>query len=124
MKNIILEFDKRNVCIEEIQDHVNYYRETAEKGMKLYSEGNKKEAMLILKELRNSLKLEYGYYDKAKIMNVIYKNKYYRKYKEAVDNAYVKQNKPNAYEWLHSNLYDIYDYMGYCEISINNMKES
>jgi|GEM_PF-4192736 len=41
MKNIILEFDKREISEEEIKEHINYYNTKAEEGVNLLSLGKK-----------------------------------------------------------------------------------
>lgn len=58
MDNPILEFDKRIVEKNEMIEHIMYYSSNAEKAMSLYSEGKRKEAREIFKDLRKKLKLE------------------------------------------------------------------
>ena len=118
MRNIILKFDEREVSINEMIEHINFYSVQAEEGMRLFSENNKKEAMSILRGIRRSLREEYNYYKKVSVQKYINKNKYYMTYYNGIFQAYVKQMYPNKYEWLHSNLYDIKDYISNYDMRI------
>ncbi|WP_343101008.1 hypothetical protein [Romboutsia sp. MSSM.1001216sp_RTP31141st1_G3_RTP31141_220114] len=121
MENIVLEFDKRKIEIEEILEHIDYYCNKANEALELYSCKNLKESRLIFKDLRNKLKLEYNYYKKVSISKVIRKSNVYMIYKKEIANAYVKQNRPNSNDNLSSNLYDIYSYMGYARVCISEL---
>jgi len=118
MENIILEFDKRTISKEEMLEHIEYYSTKSYEAMKLYSDGKIKEAREIFKDLRSNLKLEYKYYDKVSVRKYLYKNNYYNTYAHGIAQAYVKQIRPNSNETLHSNLYDIHDYISNYEMSI------
>ena len=118
MENIILEFDKRDVSKEEMLEHIKYYSTKSTEAMKLYSDGKKKEAREIFKDLRVKLQLEYKYYDKASVQKSLSKNYYYITYAHGITQAYVKQNNPNSNKTLFSNLYDIHDYISNYEMSI------
>lgn len=111
MKNIILEFDKRTISKDEMLEHVEYYYTKSDDAMKLHSSGKIKEAREIFKDLRSKLQLEYKYYDKVSVSKYIRKDKYYNTYAHGITQAYVKQIRPNSNETLHSNLYDIHDYV-------------
>ncbi|WP_338597005.1 hypothetical protein [Clostridium baratii] len=118
MNNNVLKFDEREISMDEMIEHIKFYSEKAEEGMKLYSDGNKKEAMSILREIRNNLKEEYNYYNKARVQEYINSNKYYMTYYNGIFQAYVKQMYPNEYKWLHSNLYDVKDYISNYDMRI------
>ncbi|WP_338630486.1 hypothetical protein [Clostridium baratii] len=111
MKDNILEFDKREISISEMIEHIKFYSEKAKKGKKLYSDGDQKGAMNILREIRKNLKEEYNYYKKTRVQEYINSNKYYIRYYNGIFQAYVKQMYPNEYKWLHSNLCDVTDYI-------------
>ena len=118
MKNIVLEFDKRNITKEEMIEHINYYATKSNEAMQLCSDGKLKEAREIFKDLRGKLQLEYKYYDKVSVRKYVHKNNYYNTDVARIRQAYVKQNRPNSNETLHSNLYDIYDYISNYEMRI------
>lgn len=107
MENIILEFDKRIISKEEMLHHLNYYSKKSEEGMKLYSDGNKKEAKIILKELMSLLKQESKYYDKTSVGKYTIQNKLYSTYTSSIREAYAKPINTNSYEMLFMNLEDI-----------------
>ncbi|UFH65069.1 hypothetical protein KQH81_00385 [Clostridium cadaveris] len=113
MKNKVLEFDKRNVRIEEIKEHVKFYIDKSNDGFKLLSDGNKKDAMEVLKEIRDIMKLENKYYNKSKLEDVILSKKEYNNYCSALRDILAHQINTNSYDNLSSNLYDIEDYMMY-----------
>lgn len=113
MKNEILEFDKRNIGIEEIKEHVKFYVDKSSEGFKLLSDGNKKDAMEILKEIRSVMKLENKYYSKSRLYEFILNNKEYNNYCSALNDILAHQTNTNSYENLLSNLYDVEDYMRY-----------
>ncbi|XZH20814.1 hypothetical protein ACSW87_04910 [Clostridium perfringens] len=120
MKNTILKFDQRIILKDEMLEHIKFYSKKANEGMELFEKGNKKEAMSILREIRSCLKEEYSYYDKVKVQKIISENKLYSTYCWGVFQAYVKQMKPNSYETLYSNLYDVEDYITNYEMYIFN----
>ncbi|MDQ0150024.1 hypothetical protein ACFO6R_08405 [Eubacterium multiforme] len=118
MKDNVLKFDEREISINEMIEHIEFYSKKAEEGMKLFSDGNKKDAMGILREIRKILKEEYSYYKKVNVQKYINSNKYYMIYYNGVFQAYVKQMYPNEYKWLHSNLYDVRDYISNYDMRI------
>lgn len=118
MENMILEFDKRTITKEEMGQRAKYYAKKADEGIKLYSEGNKIEAMQILRELRKFLKAEYSYYSKDSVDKYIKENSLYKIYKQGLSDAYINQNYPKAYHHLHSNLCDIGDYISNYDMNI------
>ncbi|GAA0085283.1 hypothetical protein UT300007_17220 [Clostridium sp. CTA-7] len=111
MKNNILEFDKREISIDEIRENVDYYISMAKKGFEFLNDNNKKVAMEVLKEIRIYMKEEFSYYSKSKVQRYINANNMYMTYYNGLYEAFAKQNRPTAYETLSSNLYDIEDYM-------------
>lgn len=108
MENIILEFDKKVVSKEEMFKHLNYYIQKSDEGMRLYSGGNKKEAMVVFRELMSLLKQESKYYDKSGVGKYTIQDKLYSTYTSAIREAYAKPTNTNSYETLFSNLEDIH----------------
>lgn len=118
MKNIILEFDKRIITKDEIIEHIKYYSENAEEAMELHSAGDIKGAREIFKDLRKKLQAEYKYYSKVSVEKFIRGNALYETYSHGVFQAYVKQMNPNSNDTLHSNLWDINDYISNYEMRV------
>lgn len=112
MKNNILEFDKRKIGLDEIREHVDYYVGTAKKGFEFLKNNDKKEVMVVLKEIRKYMRGEFNYYNKSKVEKYISSNKMYSIYWNGLYQAFVKQNNPTSYHMVSSNLYDIKSYMG------------
>lgn len=108
----VLPFDKEFISEEEVLEHVQYYYDLAEKGMELLKL-NKSEALKCLKEIRKTMSLEYKYYTKRKLQNIMWDNHVYNQYYHYIQDAFVKQNNPNSHEKLSSNLYDVWDYTKY-----------
>ncbi|WP_080845623.1 hypothetical protein [Cytobacillus gottheilii] len=106
----VLHFDKGEITDEQIKAHVQHYVNLADEGMKHLNNNNRQEAMRCLKEIRKTMKEEYRYYDKLKVQKVMWKNEKYNMYYSFIRDAFVKQNTPNAYSTLSSNLYDVWDY--------------
>lgn len=77
MRNLVLEFDKREILEEEIKEHIKFYSQKAEEGMNFFEEGNKKEALNVLREIRKYLKEEYIYYRKGSTQEYIIRNSGY-----------------------------------------------
>lgn len=115
MKDNVLYFDKRKISIDEMIEHYNFYIELVNKGYELLEANNKKGARDILKTLTDNLKLEYSYYEKCKVQDIIYKinDKIIIDYCQGIFEAYVKVYDTNKYSMLHSNLYDIEYYLNY-----------
>jgi hypothetical protein len=90
----------------------------ADEGISLYSEDNKIEAMQIFRELRKYLKAEHSYYSKDSVDKYIKENHLYIIYKQGLSESYINQNYPKAYHHLHSNLYDIGDYISNYSMNI------
>lgn len=118
MDNMVLEFDKRTITKEEMSKRAKYYAKKADEGIKLYTEGNKIEAMQILREIRKYLKAEYSYYSKDTVDKYIEKNYLYRVYRKGLSEAYINQNYPKAYHHLHRNLCDIEDCISNHEMNV------
>lgn len=108
MENIILEFDKRRISKYEMLKHINYYSQKSEEGMKLYSNGKRKEAMKILKDVLSLLRQEIRYYDRENINKYIIKNTLYNTYTSSIKEASAKTINTNSYEMLFSNLEEIH----------------
>ncbi|EJB2786681.1 hypothetical protein MT884_002159 [Enterococcus faecalis] len=111
MDRVVIPFDKEDISVDELKEHIDYYVGLANEGQELVSSGNKKEARDILRQINQYLDQEYRYYDRVKVSNAIFKNELYRIYKRGISDAYIKQNKKNSYTYLHSNFYDIKDYL-------------
>lgn len=105
-------FDREKITEEQLVDRVKHYVKLAEKGLEL-CEKNKSEALEYLKEIRKTMKEEYRYYSRSKIQTLIWDNPIYNKYRAFITDAFVKQNSPNSYRTLASNLYDVMDYGRY-----------
>lgn len=110
-ENVLL-FDKNKISEEQIASHVKHYVELANKGLKIIND-NRQEALLILKEIRITMSEEYKYYTKSKVQSIMWDDDLYSQYYHFIQNAFVKQNSPNSYRTLGSNLYDVMDYGRY-----------
>lgn len=101
-----------NVSEKELTDHIRYYYTMANIAMRTM-ENDKRAAMEIYKEIRKNLEVEYKEYHKVKNYEYIRKNNLYIQYVKNLTNAYVKPTRVTSYEMLHSNLYDVQDYIDY-----------
>ena len=101
---------------KEIKDRVNFYRNTAFEAQGLIDR-NKKQAMSILQKLKGELEEEYKYYRLSRVEKVFFlmNDLVINNYIEAIVDAYTHITKGNQYERLSSNLWDIYDYLGYLD---------
>ncbi|MEK5028729.1 hypothetical protein [Paenibacillus sp. FSL M7-1046] len=108
----VLLFDKNEISVEQVIERVKHYVDLAEKGMKLL-ESNKSAALACLKEIRSTMAEEYKYYYRSKVEPFIIENHLYNTYRSFIDDAFAKQNSPNSYDTLNSNLYDVMDYGRY-----------
>lgn len=106
----VLYFDRAEVTDEQIKSHVKHYIELAKKGLGFIAENNNKEAMACLKEIRKTMSEEYNYYSLSKVQSIMRNNDLYHDYYHFIRDAFVKQNNPNAYKSLRSNLYDVMSY--------------
>lgn len=70
--------------------NIEYYKNKANEGFELYSKGNKAEAMKILREIRENLKLECNYYKKASVDKYIMCSNIYTQYKSGISDALYK----------------------------------
>lgn len=59
------EFERNTYTGKEIKDRINYYAEKAKEG-KYLATSNQKNAMIILRELKDNIEKEYNYYDKGR----------------------------------------------------------
>lgn len=109
MPSKVLKFDKRIILESEMILNIEYYIKRSQEGMDLITEGNKKDAMRILKELRKMLKKEYKYYKKRDVKPYIQRNNVYRTYQWGIVLAYSKLHKVNSYKFLYDNLFKIWD---------------
>ncbi|MCU5408024.1 hypothetical protein OCA16_26135 [Bacillus cereus] len=115
----VLYFDREKVTEDQMISRVRHYVELAQKGLNIIENDNK-EAMRCLKEIRKTMSEEYKYYNKSKVQSIMWNNDSYSKYYHFIQDAFVKQNNPNAYKDLGSNLYDVADYgIHYYEEYIN-----
>ncbi|MGG1339898.1 hypothetical protein ABE244_04755 [Bacillus toyonensis] len=105
----VLYFDREKVTENQMISHVRRYVELAQKGLDIIEDDNKK-AMSCLKEIRKTMSEEYKYYTKSKIQSIMWDNDSSSKYYYFIQDAFVKQNTPNAYNTLGSILYDVMDY--------------
>ncbi|PAE84960.1 hypothetical protein CHH77_02255 [Shouchella clausii] len=109
----VFKFDREKVPEHKIIERVVYYYKLAQEGMRLYDEGDKSAAMDILKQIRVTMKEEYKYHSRVKVQSLMWNNKVLNSYYHFIQDAFVKQNSPNAYRTLKSNLYDVWDYAIY-----------
>lgn len=109
MPSKVLKFDKRIILESEMILNIEYYIKRSQEGMDLITEGNKKDAMRILKELRKMLKKEYKYYKKRDVKPYIQRNNVYRTYQWGIVLAYSNLHKVNSYKFLYDNLFKIWD---------------
>lgn len=120
MDKKILEFDDRIVDKSEIIEQVKFYIEKSEEGLNLLSKGDNNGASKILKELRNNLNLEYNYYNKSKIRHIIFVNKDYNDYSEAISDSIVNNYDENNSEAIGCALEKIEENMkSHCGYLIN-----
>jgi hypothetical protein len=105
----VLYFDKEKITEDRIVSHVRHYVELAQRGLSII-ENDDKEAMNCLKEIRRTMSEEYKYYTKSKVQSIMWDSDLYSTYYHFIQEAFVKQNSPNAYKTLGSNLYDVMDY--------------
>lgn len=96
----------------DLYQHLCYYHNEADNSMHLIDE-NKRLAFSNFKEIYHLLREEYNEYSKVKNYDYIHSNSLYINYVENIRDAYVKPTNVNSYKMLHSNLYDIQDYMRY-----------
>ena len=113
MKNIILEFDMREITLDEMKEHILYYITNTNKAMEFNENNDLKNARYIYNKIKKNLKLENNYYEKGTVQKTIKKNNNYKYYFEAIHEACVKQINPNSNKTMHSNLYDIKYYIRY-----------
>ena len=113
MNRIVIPFDKEDISVDELKEHIDYYVELANKGEELIWSGDKKEARDILRKINKQLSKEYHYYEKTNVSEIIDEKELYRCYYWAVVEAYAKQNNKNSYDCLDSNFYDIKNYLKY-----------
>ena len=111
LENEVSEFEKSVITESEMSEHVNYYYQRASEGMSILHNGDKAQAMKILRELNSNLEKEYKHYKLKRVEEVIDPYPAASAYKSAITEAYVKQSGKTAYDMLSSNLYDISDYM-------------
>lgn len=113
MNRIVIPFDKEDISVDELKEHIDYYVELANKGEELIWSGDKKEARDILRKINKHLSKEYHYYEKTNVSEIIDEKELYRCYYWAVVEAYATQNNKNSYDCLDSNFYDIKNYLKY-----------
>ena len=111
LKNEVLEFEKNVITESEMAEHVNYYYQRANEGMSIQHDGDKAQAMKILRELNRTLEKEYKHYNLKRVEEVIDRYPAAFAYKSAITEAFAHQTNKTAYDMLSSNLYDISDYM-------------
>lgn len=113
MNRIVIPFDKEDISVDEIKEHIDYYVELANKGEELVGSGDKKEARDILREINKNLLKEFNYYDKPNVFEIIDEKELYCCYCWAVLEAHAQQNNKNLYDALAPNLYNIKSYIKY-----------
>ena len=111
LKNEVLEFERTVITESEMAEHVNYYYQRASEGMSIQHDGDKAQAMKILRELNRTLEKEYKHYKLKRVEEVIDPYPATSAYKSAITEAFAHQTNKTAYDMLSSNLYDISDYM-------------
>lgn len=112
LNEAVLLFDKHEITEDQIISHVRHYVELAEKGLKLV-DSNKQGAMFYFKEIRRTMTEEYKYYSRSKVKSLMEAKHLFNTYHAFITEAHVKQNSPNSYGTLGSNLYDVIDYGRY-----------
>lgn len=115
MKNLILEFDKRKVSLDEMAEHYNYYMSLVKEGYNYLKQGDKRSARQCLKQITDSLRSEYKYYTLGKVNAFIWKlnNRIIIDYTQGIYEAYVKVVRANSYQYLSSNLNTVEYYLRY-----------
>jgi hypothetical protein len=111
LENEVLEFEKRVITESEMAEHVNYYYHRAIEGMKILYDGDKAQAMKVLRELNNILSKEYKHYQLSRVSGVIDRSPFAMAYAGAIIDAHAHQTRKTSYEMLDSNLDDIQSYM-------------
>ena len=106
LNEIVLLFDKQEISEEQIVTHVQHYVNLANRGLSLVDK-DRKAAMECLKEIRATMSEEYKYYTRSKVQTLMWRDNLYNTYNAFITEAFVKQNSPNAYKTLSSNLYDV-----------------
>lgn len=112
-EQIVLKFDIESIAGKEINNHIKYYMDRSDEGMRLLNEGKKEEqkkALGILKEINKYLDEEYKYFSKKAFHTYGLLDNDISGYVDSVTSAKVKQNNRNSYKALRSNLYDVWDY--------------
>lgn len=102
----------KNVNKIDLYQHLCYYHNEAFNNMTILKD-NKRIAFLNFKELYRLLKDEYEEYHKSRNYKNIHSDSIYIQYVKNITNAHVKPTSVNSYAMLHSNLYDIQDYVRY-----------
>ena len=59
LENEVSEFEKSVITESEMSEHVNYYYQRASEGMSILHNGDKAQAMKILRELNSNLEKEH-----------------------------------------------------------------
>lgn len=108
LTRVVLPFDREEISIDEIKEHLLWYGNKVEEAYKV---SDKKDALSILKEINGVLKQEDHYCNLIKVSRVTQKNALYHEYSRGISNAFAHQSKTNSYSTLKSNLYDIGDYL-------------
>lgn len=103
----------REISNEEVSRKMEYFKDRAQEGMKLY-EVDKKQCLELAKELRKELKKEYKNNDLLRTQER-YKNHdlFLSHYKWAVHEAYASVTGTLSYKKLFSFLYDVKYYMNH-----------
>lgn len=101
-----------NVNKIELYQHLCYYHNESDNNSHKIDE-DKKFAFLSFKELYHLLRAEYKEYDKVKNSDYIMSNGVYSQYVSNIRDAFVNCVNVSSYDWLSSNLCDIYTYMEY-----------
>lgn len=111
MKRSILPFDKEKISKDEILEHVKWYQDHVEEGYVLLRNEQKFEAREKLREINKQLEQEYHYYQLERVNKLNLNNILFKVYFRAIHQALAHQNQKNSYSRVHSNLYDIADYL-------------
>jgi len=108
----ILYDGKHQVTIEEVLEKINYYLNLSEEGQTVY-EKDKKKALEMAKDIRQSLEKEYKNNNLKRIEDIYETNSYFYDYSGAVHEAVASIVGRLTYSNLFSFLYDVSDYMKY-----------
>lgn len=112
MERSILKFDKEVISENEIQEHINWYLEMVKQGYSLLEQKQNFKARELLRKINKVLSAEAKYYERKSVEEkILFTDTLENRYCEGILNASRHQIRTNSYDMLHSNFYDIQDYI-------------